>query len=574
VEKIDFFQLERPIQERFVEATRGAAAPAPLALAPLGHDRRFLTWLLTGVVALIAAVLLLRWGFGDLAHRYALVPGLFGVAYGALFALGALGFLGAAARYRGARAVPYRPALYLFPVGVIDARAPQFSVARVSEQSQVSVDVERRCLRVVIEGHVFQFPTTDLALAEQAARAIEQVRERLAETGPDSTTREQALIDPLVDNGFKNPFAPTDAMRKQSPLWVKLWVPIALALGAALGFAALHTRNTLSEARLYAAARGADSVEAYRAYLARGGSNGDVTSLLLPRAELRRAQQQGTVSAIEAFASTHPHTAIQGEVDTALHQALMQELASAQAVGTLNALRDFATRYAQYPFLAADLERAVNARIDAALQKLRPQLATNQTKLLPFFDRLLHYAAKHGPDLEVRFQRKPTETLEKAEKALRQNAYFTGEKALPGQYFDAAHDAPREAQVIANLVEVLTQKLPSDLVRPRAATTLTDTEDPKLQVPTLLIAYHNEMSGAFMSRKPRFALSGVGLLSRVSFEIPGDAAPLTFKVTLWRAPDVKNVDPDATPAIMYETMANEAFKRFTKQYLATLFASQ
>ena len=68
------------------------------------------------------------------------------------------------------------------------------------------------------------------------------------------------------------------------------------------------------------------------------------------------------------------------------------------------------------------------------------------------------------------------------------------------------------------------------------------------------------------------ALSGVGLLSRVSFEIPGDSMPLTFKVTLWRAPDVKNIDPDATPATLYETMATEAFKRFTKQYLATLFA--
>jgi hypothetical protein len=158
-----------------------------------------------------------------------------------------------------------------------------------------------------------------------------------------------------------------------------------------------------------------------------------------------------------------------------------------------------------------------------------------------------------------------------AEKALRQSAYFTGEKSLPGQYFDAGHSAPRE-QVAANaLASAIGEHFPSDLVAPKAAPTLEDSADQKLTVPTLLVTYHTEMSGAFTSRKPRFAVSGIGFLCKVSFEIPGDTEPLTFKFSVWRAPDLKSVTDTTAPPELYEAMATEAFKRFTKKYLATLF---
>jgi len=90
-------------------------------------------------------------------------------------------------------------------------------------------------------------------------------------------------------------------------------------------------------------------------------------------------------------------------------------------------------------------------------------------------------------------------------------------------------------------------------------------------VPTLLITYHTEMSGAFSSKKPRFAVSGIGILCKASFDIPGDNDPLLFKISLWRAPDLKSVTDTTTPADVYEAMAQDAFKRFVKKYLATWF---
>ena len=572
MDRLDFWQLGRSVQERFVESTKGAATPAPLAIRPLARDSRVLAWGALGLGSLGAAVFALRWGFGELGNRYALTPAWFCAIYGGLFALSAIGFLKAAARQVSAYAVPYRPAVYLFPIGVIDARAPQFAVHRISDETRVTVDGARRCLRIELSSASFEFPAQDLALAERAAQTVSALRDRLANAGPDSSAREQSLVDPLVDNGFKNPFSPPESMRKAVPRWVRVWPLLALILGVLLGGLSWRVRNTLSEVRLYAAARASDSAVAYLQYLARGGHNPDVEAVLLPRAELRDALVHGNVPAIEQFVATHPKTQIQPEVDAALHRALLTELAAAEALGTLSALEDFGDRYRRYPFLTPDIERAINARIGATLQKLKPQLAPNQSRLLPFFERLLRFTAKHGAQVDVRFQRKATESLDMAEKALRQSSYFTGEKSLPGQYFDAAHAAPREQSAASELVSALAEHFPSDFVAPKVAPTLDDSADPKPTVPTLLVTYHTEMSGAFSSRKPRFAVSGIGILCKVSFEIPGDSEPLTFKFSVWRAPDLKAIIDSSTPPELYEAMASEAFKRFTKKYLSTLFA--
>jgi hypothetical protein len=186
-------------------------------------------------------------------------------------------------------------------------------------------------------------------------------------------------------------------------------------------------------------------------------------------------------------------------------------------------------------------------------------------------ERLLRYTSKHGPEVLVRFQRKPTETQLAAEKALRQSPYYSGEKTLPGQFFDDAHQTPREAAMAAALVSELSLHFPRDLVNAQAGPALEPAAEPKASVPTILISYHTEFSGAFPSRKPRLALAGIGVLTRISFDIPGDPEPLLFKLTVWRAPDLRTITDTSTAGELYEAMATEAFKRHTKKYLATLF---
>jgi len=569
--KIDFWALARPVQERFVASTEGGAAPAPLAIRPLARDARSLAYGAFGVCATLGGIALLRVGFGDLSSRFALAPIAFIALYSGCFFLAAVGFFLAAARYVKAYAVPYHPALYLYPIGVIDARSPEFVVHRISEQTEARFDAARSALRIELEGTHFEFPAADAAQAEQAAATVLGLRDKLANSGPDSSAREQSLVDPLIDNGFKNPFAPAEPLRKELPGWIKTWPIFALILGVLLGGAAFLVRNHLSEGRLYAAARRVDTSEAYRTYLERGGKNPDVQALLLPRAELRDAERSGNVAEIEHYLDAHPNTPIKIEVEAALQQALLKELSLAEAAGTLNALKEFQTKYARYSFLAANIDRAIDARIETVLRQLKPALAPNQARLLPFMDRLLRYTAKHGPQLLVRFQRKPTETLLAAEKALRLSPYFSGEKTLPGQFFDDAHQTPREAVVAAALVTELAAHFPRDLVDPQPGPAIDSAADPKASVPTILITYHTELSGSFPSRKPRLALTGIGVLTRVSFDIPGDGEPQVFKLTVWRAPDLRTITDTSTAADLYEAMAGEAFKRFTKKYLATLF---
>ncbi|HET7543526.1 MAG TPA: hypothetical protein VFK05_26820 [Polyangiaceae bacterium] len=572
--KVDFWGLTRPVQERFVATTEGAAAPAPLAIRPLASDPRGLAYSALGVCATLGGIALLRVGFGDLSSRVALAPATFIALYSACFVLAAVCFFMAVARYVKAYAVPYPPALYLYPIGIIDARSPEFVVHRITEQTEARFDAARSALRIELEGGHFEFPATDAAQAEQAAATVLGLRDKLATSGPVSSAREQALADPLIDNGFKNPFAPAEPLRKVLPKWLSFWPLMALFLGVLLGGVAFLVRNHLSEGRLYAAARKADSSEAYRTYLERGGKNPDVQSLLLPRAELRDAQQSGNVADIERYLDSHPDTPIKIEVEDALQRALLKELSQVEATGTLGALKEFAAKYTRYAFLTPFVERAINTRIDTALQKLKPALAPNQTRLLPFMERLLRYTAKHGPELSVRFQRKPSETLVNAEKSLRQSPYFSGEKTLPAQFFDDAHQTPREATMAAALVNELATHFPRDLVDPQPAPALGANADPKATVPTLLVTYHTEFSGSFPSRKPRLALSGIGVLTRISFEIPGDSEPLLFKLTVWRAPDLRTITDESTPAVLYEAMATEAFKRSTKKYLATLFVEK
>jgi hypothetical protein len=569
--KIDFWALSRPVQERFVASTEGAAAPTPLAIRPLASDAHSLAYGAFGVLATLGGLALLRVGFGDLNSRYALAPAAFIALYAGCFALAAVGFFMAAARYVKAHAVPYYPALYLYPIGVIDARSPELAVHRISEQTEARFDSARSALCIELESGRFEFPATDMAQGEQAAAVVLGLRDRMARVGPDSSAREQSLLDPLLDNGFKNPFAPAEPLRKSLPGWLKIWPLLALFLGMLLGSAAFLVRNHLSEGRLYAAARRADSTEAYRIYLARGGSNPDVRALLLPRTELRDARRAGNVTAIEQYLDSHPDTPIKVEVEAALQQALLKELNVAEASGTLSALKEFSTKYARYSFLSSNIERAINARIESALQKLKPSLAPNQARLLPFMERFLRYTAQHGPEALLRFQRKPTETLLAAEKSLRQSPYYSGEKTLPGHFFDEAHQTPREAVMAAALISELSAHFPRDLVDLRPGPALDPAAEPKANVPTILITYHTELSGSFPSRNPRLALSGIGVLTRISFDIPGDSDPLVFKLTVWRAPDLRTITDTSTAGELYEAMAGEAFKRLTKKYLATLF---
>ena len=86
MQEVDFYELSRAVQERFVACVEGQGQPAPVLRASPGQPRGMFVWL--GIAAGSVALLLVLYqvGLGSLDSGLALHPTPFLGAYGALLA--------------------------------------------------------------------------------------------------------------------------------------------------------------------------------------------------------------------------------------------------------------------------------------------------------------------------------------------------------------------------------------------------------------------------------------------------------------------------------------------------------
>ncbi|HEX2882307.1 MAG TPA: hypothetical protein VHO25_22460, partial [Polyangiaceae bacterium] len=343
---LDFYGLVRPVQERFIASARGQAVPTPLAIqrATLTSTRPWLAMSAVGIVALFAIAMM---GFGNLDSALAIGSVVQLGVYVVLLAVAAGCLLRALALQHRFRSLPFPPGNYLFPIGVIEARSAALKVHSLLDLDSVQV-INKVVVRIAFSGgSVFEFKARGEPEAEQVRQIVLEAKKTLQLAEETGNRRELARLDPLRDNGFSNPFGPTGAFRQRTPAWAKAWIAIALLVGAGGGYCLWKGRNLLSEARLYQAAVSKNTVEAFQAYLerTRGSGRPDVKDTLLPRAELKRAEAQGTVEAIEKYISQHATTKIGAEVERALRSTLLTALEQAKAQGTLSAIRDLRTQH-------------------------------------------------------------------------------------------------------------------------------------------------------------------------------------------------------------------------------------
>ena len=324
---VDFFNLERSLQDRFVEAASGSVPPTPLAFTPARPRPAVFAWWGACVLGIVAVGLVLALGFGSLDSSLAILGTPWAIALGALVAFAVFAALRALALDHDRDSLPYRAGAYVFPIGVVDAQTAVVRVYRFPDLKDVSRR-ERRVSLLFDGGVRFEFETADPALADQLVSLVEQNRQRVSgDSGPPSS-RELAALDPLADTGFKSPFTPSEPRRKSSPRWLRFgWLEAVIA-GAVLGPLAWKARNFVSEERLYTAARNLGTTAAFRAYLERGGHRPDVPEILLPHAELQEAIAKGSVAALEAFMARGKHPKIENEVQAALKKALLAELSA------------------------------------------------------------------------------------------------------------------------------------------------------------------------------------------------------------------------------------------------------
>jgi hypothetical protein len=564
VKRVDFYKLERPVQERFVDATRGqGVAPLLVGKMPLPFDA--IGWGFgAGALLLVWAYVASR-GYGELEGPLALQPAWMLGLHMALPMLAVVcGLMSARCLKRHAR-LPFVQTTYLFPIGVVDARAQELRVHTFEELLQH--DLEGGTARFQFKDGRFEFPVGQGPRVAELGQRVTELKQQIG--GGMLAERELVLLDPLRDNGFRNPFSPVESMRPPKPKRVRIVPPLLFLVAALAGFGVHEARNALGERAIYAQARQKDSVEGYRAYLSRGGKRTEVVDLLLPRAELRVATAAGSVDAIEAYMASHPGSKIQTEVDAALRAALLTALEDVKKKNTITAFRAFESRHKPHLTQVPELAHARFAYLSGVLDRFQKQFKPSK-ELWQLARRLIAHADKHGPKVAIRFSQRESRSLEKNENQLQASAYYGGEKTLPSKFLLGEEVRKAERVAASDLAKGFAEVLPDDLVHfelgPAVDPALTD---PTFKVPTLLIGYRLEISSTFVTKKPRGIFTGVGLLGDVTLSVPDKEEPDKVKHSAWHIPDVRRIESGelAVDAVYPELLA-KAFAKLTTRYLA------
>ena len=572
MQKFQFFNLPRPIQERFIESTRGNGAPKPLLYQAPAQNLWALVLAFTGGFLFALCAVLARIGFGNLNHRWALNPPFAILAYSGLLCAAGATLVGAVRNWNRDSNVPFRRGLYIFPVGVINARSATLEMHPIQELIELSTRGTRLRTRFS-DGACFEFRRVDPQRAGKIKVTLLDAQQQLKASTSELSSRDQALLDPLYDTGYKNPFSPHESMLPAAIVWNKHWFLLAVVIGAAAGFGLWKLRNLRSADYLYIHARVIDTPSAYRAYLARGGVKSDVRELLLPKAELREAQAAGTVEAVEQYLDSHPHSKITSDIEAALRVSLLRELDQACKAGTLSALRGFRKDDRHLSLVKPELDAAQKELYRAALTRFQ-SLSKNSPELDAFFEKLLGYAELHGPTVEIRFRRRIPPSLQKADAQVQKSPYCDNPSVPPAQYFDDEHVKKREATVATAIGERFVDTFSKDILSFEPASALPDdgTPVPTVTSPTLLITHRTELSAPFTSRKPKGVFVGVGLVFKALLLIPGEPTTRTFETSTWSPPNLKKLEAENWgPAELYEFMAQDAFSQFLKRYLASIF---
>jgi hypothetical protein len=572
--EIEFFQLQRSVQDRFIRATRGEV-PVPLMVAPTPL-RAPRVWTALGVAALLAAAVVGALGFGSLDNRLAIQPATWIAAYFGPLALGVFCILmGFALRQRSA-AMPFRPWIFFFPCGVVDARRSCLRIHSLDEYEGTDTAKGSSVLHVRFSGGIrLAFDVGDPAKVEKAVGAISEAQRHWQATATPERQRERTLLDPLLDTGFTSPFSPTAPRVPPRGIRALMLLGIALLAGAVLGSVAWAARNRLSGRRMYDKALQINTPPAYRAYLTHGGKVADVREVLLPRAELRAAHKAGTVEAMDRYVLAHPRSKIQLEVDAVYRAALLGALDKAKQVGTLSALVALEKGHPGSKLIQPELEAAKTAVFQKALDAFQAASPNASPQVVAAFTELLRYARRHGPRVEVRFKRKLPSNLAELEKTIRMSRSFSGDEMLPLRYFDIAHDEEREGWATEQLLPRLQQVFSKDVLDfelgPRVGD---DQELGEVKAPTLYIERNITLSGAFPSLAPRGVFAGVGTNYRVELYIPGGTTQFSFKCSTWSPPHIRVFKEEGgKPEDVYRSTTRASIDKFVQKLLAYVFVT-
>src|SRR5438270_3481206 len=189
MEQVDFYELSRVVQDRFVASTRGTDVPAPILRVPGTGDRWPTIWLGISLGAAVAFAACITRGFGDLSSPFAIQnPIVAGVEVGLAIVV-VLGIVQAMARWARVKTWPFRPGIYVFASSLIDARSHKMRVAQIEE---LGIQ-DGSTIRVKVEGGgAYSFPRPP----GDAAKELSDAKIEIRELGPRPDPSARIRIDP------------------------------------------------------------------------------------------------------------------------------------------------------------------------------------------------------------------------------------------------------------------------------------------------------------------------------------------------------------------------------------------
>lgn len=577
---VDFYKLPRAIQDRFVGSVMSGFPPAPI-LAAKGGTPTKLVWLGVSGGSFVALIIVARLGYGALdsnlsLHSVKVLPLYLALVFGFAF-----GLVQAFARVVRERALPYTAGVYLFPACLIDARDDQFRVYETRDLS--TVEVQGTAIRVAFAGGAqFLFPLTKPETAADLVKEVQTARDRAMHAHATEDPKELVAVDPLHNPRFSSPVGPRDAYELARAPWGKFGPAVAGGVAIVIGPTLWLLRNSGSDNKMFAIATQSNDTESYKQYLAHGSKHKDeVADIRLPTSELKDAEKVGTVEALLKYKQSHPNSKIAQAVSTSIRRAMLLELEKAKEPGTLASLQSFAKKYPEHG-VQPELNAAIHAVYARELDAYKKKAPQKDKAAVSFIERLFAYAEKHGPKVEVRFKRKASSSLERADQFILKTPTFMGVITYPSRFFDDKHAGPREAVLGKALATQIDNGLAAELFEvTTGAVVPVDQDLPEPKEPTLFITHAAEWSGHnYTSNRPRGSYVGMNFNFEASFVIPGDAKPYKFKLEVFRhaATNVLHED-DSAPMLqpgqaeekVYDTMATEAFDQFGKKLLANFF---
>lgn len=527
------------MQERFISSARGTAPPAPILQRKGATKAQFVF----GGVALAAVIVLLVVvlnGFGVLGKDASVQPYSSMVVYGVLVFLLVFGGISAVSSLLEAKALPFPPGVYVFPMCLVDARTKRMKIAPMTDLVKVEPATKTAPFRLSYKGvGAYEFPV-GAEPAEQLKFQFEVAQEQAKHAKESEDEAELVTLDPFYEpKRFVAPIGPQEPLVERIPPWAKFGWAIAILAAAAIGPTVFVIRNRESDDATLQRAKEEGTPDAYRAYLGVGRRHKeDVESILLPRAELEVAKKAATVEAVQEFIAAHQGSAIDGEAQNALHDAYVAELEKAKAKGSVSAIDEFAKKYPQH-HLDADFAAARHALYAAALVKLKKAGPGLDENALAFLDKLFANLEKTSPKVVVVFRREISPNLERADKligASPQNKTLGGRQVT--KYFSDAPN-PKEAEVVKALNTTIGKIIPADMLRFEAgAAPPADQDDPAVlaatKAPLLVVRYRiGWLGAAFASNQLKRAFAGVAVTGDAMFYLPGDARTMKTKLDIW-----------------------------------------